>query len=262
MSRSRSIRIVLTRGERVEQSRRSQSCGSICVVYGLNSRPRPSTHARASASQSTSGIGDKVRVVVADRAVDLALERHARDRRDRASSRATTLAISLPSVVGVAGWPCVRASIGSVRVRVRERAQRIDDAGQRRQQHRSRAPPQHQPVREVVDVLGRAREVDELRDARDFGVAGEALLQPVLDRLDVVIGRALDRLDARGVGRRERCRRPRDASARRRCENGGDFGDAGFVGERYRATRSRRARGARISAYSLKCAASAATLAA
>ena len=38
------------------------------------------------------------------------------------------------------------------------------------------------------------------RRARDLRRVGEALLQPVLDRLDVVIGRALDRLDALGVG--------------------------------------------------------------
>ena len=74
------------------------------------------------------GIRGDVRVVVADGAVHLALERHALDRRDlRARAARTTFAISLPSVVGVAGWPCVRASIGTVGVRVRERLQRRRD---------------------------------------------------------------------------------------------------------------------------------------
>jgi hypothetical protein len=70
------------------------------------------------------GIGDDMRVVVADRAVDLAGQL---DRGDLASRwrcrRATTLAISLPSVVGEAVWPWVRDSIGSAGMCVRERAQ-------------------------------------------------------------------------------------------------------------------------------------------
>ena len=37
----------------------------------------------------------------------------------------------------------------------------------------------------------------------DLGVAGEALPQEVLDRLHVVVGGGLDRLDALGVGERE-----------------------------------------------------------
>ena len=64
------------------------------------------------------------------------------------------------------------------------------------------------------------------------GYRREALLQPVFDRLDVVIGRALDRLDALGVGdartrgdRVERCPR---AAART-----GHFGDRGLVRERH-----------------------------
>ena len=86
-------------------------------------------------------ISGDVRVVVADRAVDLALERHALEavhRRARAAQR--QFAISLPSVVGVAGWPCVRASIGNVRVLVRERAQVLVDRVQRGQQHVAAAP--------------------------------------------------------------------------------------------------------------------------
>ena len=118
-----------------------QSCGSICVVYGLNSRPSDVDDARREPLPVDVRIGDRVRVVVADRAVHLAL-----DRRPCAnaaicrSSRATTLAISLPSVVGVAGWPCVRASIGSVGMRVRQRAQIGDDVAQRAAAARRAAP--------------------------------------------------------------------------------------------------------------------------
>ena len=45
--------------------------------------------------------------------------------------------------------------------------------------------------------------MDELGDALHFGVAGEPLLEEILDRLDVVVGARLDRLHARGVGFRK-----------------------------------------------------------
>src|SRR5690348_16236347 len=41
--------------------------------------------------------------------------------------------------------------------------------------------------------------MDESRDAASLGIPGEALLQPVLDRLHVVVGLGLDRLHLRGV---------------------------------------------------------------
>ncbi len=113
-----------------------------------------------------------------------------------------------------------------VGVRVRQRAQACRDVAQRRQQHVLARRGQRQRVREIVDVLGRAREVNELGDPRHFGHRREALLQPVLDGLDVVIGLALDLLDARRIGRRERLRR---CVERRRAaaENGGTSAIAG-----------------------------------
>ena len=86
-------------------------------------------------------------------------------------------------------------------------------------------------MREVVDVLGRAREVHELADVRHAGDAGEPLLEPVFDRLDVVVGAALDFLDARSVVGRERRADGVERTARRRVERG-DLGDAGLVGQR------------------------------
>jgi hypothetical protein len=70
--------------------------------------------------------------------------------------------------------------------------------------------------------------MNELRHARDFRDRGEALLQPVLDRLDVVVGRPLDGLDPRGVGRAETFRGRREQLAQRRGESG-HFADAGFI---------------------------------
>ena len=83
---------------------------------------------------------------------------------------------------------------------VRERAEVLDDAIERGQHDLVARPLQHERVTQVVDVFRSAREVDELRDAGDFLVAGEPLLQKVLDRLDVVVGARLDRLDRRAVG--------------------------------------------------------------
>ena len=81
-----------------------QSCDSICVVSGFQSRPRLSTNSREMRGQSASGIGDEVRGERAGRAAELAqvlaVPRSASRTR---SSRWTKTASSLPMVVGVAG---------------------------------------------------------------------------------------------------------------------------------------------------------------
>ena len=111
------------------------------------------------------------------------------------------------------------------RVRVRECAQIGGDRFEHRQQHRSARLAKRDSVREIVDVLGRAREMDEFRDARDFRHVRELLLKPVLHGLDVVIRRPLDRLDARRIGSRERRRDRRDARLR-------GIGERGHLGDR------------------------------
>ena len=88
-------------------------------------------------------------------------------------------------------------------------------------------------------------------DPRDLGHAGDALLQPVFDRLDVVIGRALDRLDARRVVCRERLRRSRRAPLARRRKMAGTSGIAGSSASASSQAISTRTRW-RISANSLK----------
>ena len=93
------------------------------------------------------------------------------------------------------------------------------------------------------------------------GDAGEALLQPVLDRLDVVVGRALDRLDARGVVGRERSPRAASSAARASAPNGATSAIAGSSDSAMSQAISTRTR-ARIRPNSLKCAASGATFAA
>jgi hypothetical protein len=73
--------------------------------------------------------------------------------------------------------------------------------------------------------------VNELGGARDLWRFGESLLEPVLDRLDVVVGRALDRLDALGIGRSKLGGRRGKllAGSRRKRRH---FADSGLVRER------------------------------
>jgi hypothetical protein len=62
---------------------------------------------------------------------------------------------------------------------------------------------QHQRIRKVVDILRRAGEMDELERPLDLPVARQPGLEPVLDRLDVVVGLGLDVLDVPGVAFRK-----------------------------------------------------------
>ena len=68
--------------------------------------------------------------------------------------------------------------------------------GDRRQQDALARFGQHQRVGEVVDVLGRAGEMHELELGSGGARRRELLAHEVLDRLDVVVGLALNRLDA------------------------------------------------------------------
>jgi hypothetical protein len=77
-----------------------------------------------------------------------------------------------------------------------QRLEPADERAQRRRKHAVAAVAEHQRVGEVVDVLGGAGEVEERPDAVELGIAGEPLGDEVLDRLHVVVGRALDGLDA------------------------------------------------------------------
>jgi len=112
MSRARSIRMVLKRAT-VSKSDAMKSCGSICVVYGLCTNPRDSTKPLAKAGQSAAGAAERwawyepVAPAILPRTSSLSSAAIC------GRSRATTLAISLPTVVGVAGCPCVCESIGT-----------------------------------------------------------------------------------------------------------------------------------------------------
>ncbi len=141
--------------------------------------------------------------------------------RARACRRAATLANSLPSVVGLAGCPCVRASIGVIRVALGERRRAPHGAPASTSSSLPRAALQHARVAQIVDVFGGAAEVHQLQ--RCFGGAGrpQLLAHVVLDSLDIVIDAGLrccltasaactggsrdQRLGALAHGRLQRC---------------------------------------------------------
>ena len=111
-----------------------------------------------------------------------------------------------------------------VREAVRHRGQRVADAVERGQQHVLARRLQHQAVAGVVDVLAGAREVHEFGGLGELRVAGEAFLDEIFDRLDVVVGRALDGLDARCVVDGEICGDGKELRLRLRRERRG-FGN-------------------------------------
>ena len=110
--------------------------------------------------------------------------------------------------------------------RVRHRGQLVDDAVQRRQQHLFACGLQHQRMAGVVDVLAGAGEVHELARRGQFRQGLAARLEPVLDRLDVVVGGLLDVLDRLGVGLGEAQHEVAQQAARR-FRQGLELGEAG-----------------------------------
>ena len=144
-------------------------------------------------------VGRQVRVVVAHGAVDLAQQRYSRDLSD--------LALQAVDDVGqflAQGGRRGRLAVGARQHRhVSELHRQLTDGVcqllHQRQQHVVTAFAQHQGVGQVVDVLAGAGEVNELADLVQFWQLGGLLLEQVLHGLDVVVGGALDFLDALGM---------------------------------------------------------------
>ena len=195
----------------VEAGGRVEQLGDAVVRLDLRrvrvvDEPEGGDEARGHVRPVDVGVGDDVGVEVADRAVDLAEELGLGERASLAAH----------AVHDVRELLAERGRARGLAVRAREEGDVGRVAGERREGRVQRVdageqvlvpPAREQPVPgEVVDVLGRAGEVHELAvrgEAGERGVGLEALLDEVLDRLDVVVRRALDRLDARGVGDRE-----------------------------------------------------------
>jgi hypothetical protein len=141
------------------------------------------------------------------------------------SRRATTLATSLPTVVGACRLAVRARQHRRERQAARHVGERAADLVQQRQQHVGAGRLQHQAVAGVVDVLAGAGEVHELADRLQLGVVVEAAAQPVLDRLHVVVGGALDFLDGLRVGFGE-ARHEASQQATRRFGQGLELGEA------------------------------------
>ena len=103
----------------------------------------------------------------------------------------TKTANSLPTVVGVAGWPWVWASIASARWSMARIGERLDHLVELRQPHLAHRVADGQRVGEVVDVFARAGEVGELGDPVE-PERGESRAHVVLDGLHVVAGGRLE----------------------------------------------------------------------
>jgi hypothetical protein len=104
-------------------------------VYGLNSSPSPVTTLGGEALPLDIGIRDDVRVVVADGAVRLALERHALDRGDLPLEPRIDVGHLLAERRRRRGLAVRAREHRHRRVVVRQRAQDAGDAAQRGQQH-------------------------------------------------------------------------------------------------------------------------------
>ena len=114
--------------------------------------------------------------------------------------RATTLAISLPSVVGLAGWPWVRDSIGTPALSCASSVSLAITACSAGSSTVSRAALSIMPC-EVLLMSSevQAKWMNSLA-AHQFRHVLDLLLEPVFDRLHVVVGDRFDLLDALGVG--------------------------------------------------------------
>ncbi|CAM5199995.1 hypothetical protein CDEN61S_01745 [Castellaniella denitrificans] len=171
-------------------------------------------------------VGRQVGIVVAGGAVHLGQGLHGADRVQGALQAGDHVGEFLAHGTG-RGRLAVRARQQRlIGVPVRQFAQAGGDRFQGRHHAQRARPAQHQGVRGVVDVFRRAGEVDEFGRPGQFGVVGHLFLEPVFHRLHVVVGGALDGLDAGRVGLGEIVHQRPQPRARRRRE-GGQLGQAG-----------------------------------
>ena len=144
-------------------------------------------------------IGGQVGVVVAHGTVDLAEQRH--------GGHLGNLALQAIDDVGhflAQGGGRCRLAVGARQHRHvgelnRQFADRLGGLAHQRQQHAVTALAQHQRVGQVVDVLAGAGEVDEFVDGSQLRQLLGLLLEQVFHGLHVVVGGALEFLDALGV---------------------------------------------------------------
>src|SRR5207253_256707 len=134
-----------------------QSCGSICVVYGLHSRPSDSMNVRLTAGQSTAGSAATCALKLPTAPFHLPRMLTAAQRRCARRKRAAKLAISFPSVVGLAACPWVRAG---------EDGGSQGRSGKRRNRHRQMQQPSALDPHALADETGFGEQLAQRRGSR------------------------------------------------------------------------------------------------
>ena len=171
-------------------------------------------HAAAEGFPVEVGPGAQVCVVVAHGAVHLGQQLDLGDAIARGRQAHHHVGQLLAHRGGAGRLAVGAAQHGHGSISVRQLAQLGNDGIQLRQQHRVAPRLQLQGVAGVVDVLAGAGEVHELGGGLQLGPALELVLDPVFDRLHVVVGGLLDGLDGGAIGFGEVAQQFGEVSAR------------------------------------------------
>ena len=159
-----------------------QSCDSICVVSGFQVRPRCSTNALLTAGQSAPGTATTCAPYVPVAPLSLPRYSSAAIRAQLAPQPVREDRELLAERRRRGRLPVREGEQRLVRALVRERGDLVDERRRGRGSHTSlHRAADHERVRQVVDVLARAREVHELADvvqrASPAGAAASRLLR-------------------------------------------------------------------------------------
>jgi glutathione S-transferase len=157
--------------------------------------------------------GGKVGVVIAHGAIHLAQQLHAGDPLAGSNQAHHHVGQFLAHRGGAGGLAVGAAEHGHGGMGVCHVTQLGDDRVQRRQKHDIARALELQGVAGVVDVFAGAGEMHELRRSFQLWARFKSRLDPVLHRLDVVVGGFFDLLDGHGIGFAEVLHQPHQVGA-------------------------------------------------
>ena len=220
----------------------SASCGSIWIVSGLYAMPRRLDEApREARASPRAGAAATWALKLPGGAVHLAQQS-----RPSSGSRARArLAAARRWPSPCRAWSAWPAGRGCARASPRRRAARASSSRRATMASIAGSRTWSRPpctMRACARLLMSSEVQAKWMNSacrRDLGVGGEALAQPVLDRLHVVVGGGLDRLDALGVGEPRSARR---GAFQLRARRGGERLAGGRTRARRRAPAARRPR--------------------
>ena len=173
------------------------------------------------------GPGRQVGVVIAHRAIHFGHDLHSGNALDHSLQAHHHVGQFLADSGGAGGLAMGAAEHGHASMQVRHLAQLADDAVQSGQHDLVATGAQLQGVAGVVDVFAGAGKVHKLGRVFQFGARFEFGLDPVLDRLDVVVGVFLEILDGSAVGFGEILHQPQQVGTGASGE-GLEFGKTGI----------------------------------